>query len=127
EDVTVGDHREPLDDVAQLPDVSRPSVPRQARHRLGGDLEPLAATVRVHPKEVLDEEGDVLRALAQRGHVNLDDGNAVVEVFPEPASLDLLPEVLVRGRDHPDVGLDVAVGADSTELAGLERAQYPDL
>ena len=127
EHLAVGEHREPLDDVSQLPDVPRPGIPRQAHHGLGGDLEALPAAVRIDPEEVLDEERDVLRPLAQWRHVDLDHGDAVVEVLAEPGSLDLLSQILVRGGDHPDVGLDVPVGADPAELAGLERAQDLDL
>ena len=125
--LAVGQDREPLDDVSQLPDVARPGILRQAHHGLGGDLESLPPAICVDPEEVLDQEGDVLRSLAQRRHVDLDHSDAVVEVLAKPGSLDLLSEILIGGGDDPDVGLDVPVGADPTELPGLERAQDLDL
>ena len=52
-----------------------------------------------------------------------DDIQAVVEVFPELASLDLLREIGVGRRDHPHVDLDRVVSAYSFELPFLQRAQ----
>src|SRR5262249_4903237 len=92
EHLTVGEHRQPFDDVSQLTDVSRPGIPREAHHRVGRDVQAFPATIGVDPEEVLDQEGDVLRPFAKRGHVDLDDGDAVVEVLPEPSALNLLAE-----------------------------------
>ena len=59
-----------------------------------------AADVR---EEVLGDEGDVLRPLAQRRKVDRDDAQAVVEVLPEAPRPDRLQQVLVRRGDDPRV------------------------
>ena len=41
-------------------------------------------------EEVLDQQRDVVLALAQRRQVDVDDVEPVVEVLAEPALLDLL-------------------------------------
>ena len=55
---------------------------------------------------MLDEQRDVLLALAQRRQVDVDDVEAVVQVLAEPAALDLVVEVAVRRGDDADVDLD---------------------
>ena len=52
-----------------------------------------------------------------------NDLQAIEEVLAEAPGLDLGGEVLVGGRDHADVDLDGAVGADGPDLAFLQHAQ----
>jgi hypothetical protein len=65
----------------------------------------------------------VVQALAQRGHVKREDGEAVVEVEAEGAIDNALLEVAVRGGDHADVDAHNLVVADALDLAALKKAE----
>ena len=78
-------------------------------------------------EEGVDQERDVLLALAQRRHGDVDDVQAVEEVVAEFALAHQFLEVLVGGGDEADVGLDGLVAADALEDAGIEHAQDFDL
>ncbi len=78
-------------------------------------------------EEVLDEERDVARALAQRRQADRHDVEAVEEVFAERAGGDELLEVAVGRRDEAHVDADRLDAADALELALLQRAQELDL
>ena len=72
---------------------------------------------------VLDEQRNLLAALAQRRHVEADDVEAVEEVFAKAAVGDELFEVGVGGGDDADVDGDGPRLAERMDLAGLEEAQ----
>ena len=71
----------------------------------------------------VDQQRDVLLAVAERGHPDGKDAEAVVEVFAECLVADGLEQVAVGGRQHAHVGLDRGGPADAVELALLEDAQ----
>jgi hypothetical protein len=71
---------------------------------------------------VIDEEGDVVAARAQRRGRDGDHVEAVKEVFSEAARGDLGAKILVRGGDDADVGAD-RVAADGLVLALLQHAE----
>src|SRR4051794_13527707 len=121
------DHR-PLDVVLQLADVPRPVVVAQQPHCLGVDPPHLAAVLLgVALQEELDQERDVLAALAQRGQVDGHDVDPVVQVLAEPAGVDLVEQVAVGRRDDPGVDLEGARVADALELPLLQDAEQLDL
>ena len=66
-------------------------------------------------------------ALAQARQPQPDDVEAVVEVLAERSFAHALLEVLVRGRDHAHVDLDLLVAADAVERAVGKHAQKPRL
>ena len=74
-------------------------------------------------EEVRAELRDVFLPLAQGRQPDRADLEPVVQVLAEPAGLDLLLEVPVRGRDDPHVHLDRVVGPDADDLAVLQHAQ----
>ena len=90
-----------FDEVAELANVARPGVTLELLHRLVADLElrrageALANLV----DEVVDEQGDVFRAVAEGRQARLDDREAVVEVFADVAGVDCTLEVVVGRRD----------------------------
>jgi hypothetical protein len=75
-------------------------------------------------EEVLGELGDVLAPLAQRGDLDPDDVEAVVEVLPETCrfftSSSTLRLVAARTRTST---LDLRARADAAHLALLQHAQ----
>ncbi|MBA3394951.1 MAG: sigma 54-interacting transcriptional regulator, partial [Deltaproteobacteria bacterium] len=92
-----------LDHVDELADIAGPRVGLQGGHRLAGqpaDLRDVVQTVVLTVvEEVLHEERDVIAPLAQRRQVQAHDAEPVEQVLAEPARLDLVLEVAVRGGD----------------------------
>ena len=78
-------------------------------------------------QEVVGEQRDVARPLAQRRDVDLDHVQAVEEVLAEAALLELLLEVAVGGGHDAHVHLEGLVAAHALELALLQEAQQLDL
>ena len=74
-------------------------------------------------QHVLDQEGQVGEALAQRRELHLHDGQAVIEVGAEALGLHLGAQAAVGGGDDADVELLVLRRADRLGVAPLERAQ----
>ena len=74
-------------------------------------------------QEVVDEERDVLAALAEWRDHELDDPQAVVEILTEAAGTHGRFQVLIRGGDQPDVDADRRVAAHALELPLLDGAE----
>ena len=74
-------------------------------------------------REVARQREDVLRPLAQGGQAQIDDVQAIEQVFAERAALDGFGQVAVRGGDDADVDLDRLGAADAVDLAFLDGAQ----
>src|SRR6185312_14535497 len=78
-------------------------------------------------QEVLDEERDVVAALAQGRQRHAHDVEPVEQVFAELALLHQAAEIAVGGDEDAHVDLDGALGADAAQLALLQDAQELDL
>jgi hypothetical protein len=78
-------------------------------------------------EEVLEEQRDVVAAVAQRRQRDLEHVDPVEQVLAEPPGRDHGGEVAVRGRDDADVDLAGLGVADAGERALLEHAQHLDL
>ena len=121
-DLGVEDH-DALDQVAQLADVAGPVVLLEGGegvfvHFYAGTAVLLAEL----EEELLDQQGDVFLAVAQRRDEEGDDVEAVEEVFAEVAAGDLFLEVLVGSGDDADVDVDGVAGADGEEALFVQRA-----
>src|SRR6185295_14095812 len=91
-------------DVLELAHVARPVVLHQQLDRLLVDAL-VAASRRVTPHEVVDQQGNVVAAQPQRRQLDRDDIEAIEQVGAETALGDLLLEVGVGGRHQPAVDL----------------------
>ena len=69
------------------------------------------------------DQDEVLAAIAQGRDIEVHDREAVVEVFAEPAGLQLGPEILVRRRDDPHINPDHLAAADPLDLPLLQKPQ----
>ncbi len=76
---------------------------------------------------MLDQHRDVVAPLAQRRHVDLDDVQTVVEIFPETSFLHALHKIGIRGSDDPDVHGDDPRVANRGEFLGLDDMEQFDL
>ena len=72
---------------------------------------------------MLDEQGDVLAAFAERRQAQADLVEPIEEVVAELAFVDHAAQVLAGGRHHADVHPADLVSADRLDLAVLERPQ----
>src|SRR5438445_4459933 len=121
-------HDGPLQHVLELADISGPVVSLEDDHGLRSDAARLLAEVLAELlQEVRDEEGDVLATLPERGQLDGDDVEPVVQVLPEDTILDGVLQVAVGGGDEPHVGLHVLGVAHPPDLAGLDRPEEFDL
>ena len=79
--------------------------------------------------EVLDENGDVRSTVAQGGHLERKDVQAVEQVRAKRAFGDGRLQVSIRCGDHTNVRWDRPNAADPLELAFLQDTQerYLDL
>src|SRR5437660_4826174 len=90
----VGDDARPLDGILQLADVARPAVGQQDVARAAaqpGLAAPHLDAELAH--EMAGQQQDVVAALAQRGQVDAEHGQAIEEVVTEPAVGDRALEV----------------------------------
>ena len=71
---------------------------------------------------MLDEERDIVGALAQRRNRERHDRQAIEEVEPKPATIDLGAQVAMRRRDDTNVDRKVAPTTEPAHLAALEHA-----
>src|SRR6266852_1181134 len=94
---------EPLDQVLQLAHVPRPGVPLERFDGARGEAQRLLLPRVVPGEEVRREQGHVTAALAQRRQHQRHHVEAVEQVAPEGALLDLRLEVLVGRGDQPEV------------------------
>ena len=119
-----GEHDRALDDVLHLADVARPVVAREDLERAGRHPAHVAVELaRVLGEEVVDEQGDVVAPLAERGDRDGHDVEPVVEVLAEPALAHGLPEVDVGGGDHAHVYPHRPAAAEALDLAFLKGAE----
>src|SRR5262249_18390077 len=107
----------------ELAHVPGPGIVLQEPQRALADAGRVVPRACEATQEVGDEKRDVLPALAERRHRDLDHADAVEEVAAEPPEPDLLLEIAVRRRDEADVDLAPAVGADALHHAVLQHAQ----
>ena len=82
----LGHDRRPLDDVAQLADVAGPGVPLEDPHRALVDRGHRPAVARVElADERLNEQRQILLAVAQRRQADREHVEAVEQIFAQPA------------------------------------------
>ena len=116
-------HDDALHGVLELADVAGPVILDEDAHGVGRDLD-LAAVLGVEPgQEMIDEHRDLFAPLPQRRDADLDDVQAVVEVFTELMRPHGRLEVAIGGGDEPHVGADGLLAAHARELAVLEHVQ----
>src|SRR3989442_12876495 len=90
----------PLDQVLELANIATVAVLKETVHDRCGDREPLPAVeLGVFLDEVLDEARDLLDPFAERRHVDPNNVEAVVKVFPGPPPPPCPLAVRVGSRD----------------------------
>jgi hypothetical protein len=124
QDGAVRGHHGLLDDVLQFAHVAGPVVaeqPADGPGMEGTDVPTEFAVERGH--DVVGHEDDIDLAFAERGQVDGDDTEPVVEVLSEEPLVDAALEILVGGGDDAGIAGDEFVPADAVEGAVLDEAQ----
>ena len=79
-------------------------------------------------EKLIGEQRDVLAAIAQRRHDDVDDVQAIEQILAERSLRDHVAKVLVGRGNHANVdGAAAAVGADFLQFACFEEAQQKTL
>ena len=74
-------------------------------------------------KEILNQERNVFRPLAQRRNANLNRIQPIKKIFPEAPGQNFSAEIAIRGRDQVHVDLFHFRRPDLLNLAVLDHAQ----
>ena len=113
-----------LDRVFQLANIARPAVAGEDLEAFGVHLPRFGAgVIGVFLDEMVDEQRHVFETVAQGGHLDGDDREAVVKVFAEGAFAGFFQEGLVRRGEDTDIDRHALGFADAANLALLEDAQ----
>src|SRR5262249_17972018 len=104
--------------------VARPLVAEQSIPALGAQPQPLFARLLLaSTEEMLNKEGNIFAAFAQRRDAQPQRIEPPEEVFAEPSSLDFSFQVAVGRGYHAHVDLDRFGLTQGTNLAFLQEAQ----
>src|SRR5580765_8181823 len=119
--VPVSQHDHAFDHVAHFAYVSRPgvSLERVDHVRLEG-LHGYAVAMRHLPVEMLDQFGDVLLALAQRGDAEGGDGYTVEQVLAKTTGRDLRPKIPVGCGDQLELNVARLARPDRIQFSAFE-------
>src|SRR6266571_2947144 len=124
---TLTQDRGTLQYVAQLAHVAWPVVGDQELIGVSSQTAGLAADRAADlGQEGVAEQPDVPLSLAQRRNRDVEDVQAVIEVFAERPGGDGLAQVAVRRRDHPDVHLQQAGTAQVPQGTAFPCAATPN-
>src|SRR6266478_1918454 len=113
-----------LDYVLQLTNIARPVMFDQRlleAHR--ETVKPFVVGLRKRLQEILGQQWYVFRSLAQGRHVDADDGNAEVEIFPKGTFLHHFFQVAAGGANDADLDGMGGVRAQAFQTAFLQYAQ----
>src|SRR4051794_14625108 len=116
--------RRALDHVAQLADVPRPAVVFEHAHRLLIDAGDVLLIARVEfVDERLDEQRQIVLALAKRRQAERKDVEAVVQILAQLSGLHRFGRIDVGRGDDADVDRLFGPAAEAAELPLLQHAQ----
>jgi hypothetical protein len=86
------------------PDVAWPGVGREQFHGLGTDrLDRLVQLCPEATEKVLDQENEIVAPLPQRGKLDSESVQAIVQILAEGSLGNHPLEIPIRGSDDPDV------------------------
>ena len=122
------EHLRPHHQVLKLTDIARPIVGAEALQGSGGkvlDRQPLLIRITVH--KVTHQIGNIRLALAQRWQVQRHNIEAVEEVLPECAFLNLLFKRFIGCGKDTDIDLNFAATPDARQTTVLQHTQQARL
>ena len=122
--IFVGEDDGAIEDVAELAYVARPAVVEQHFAGSVGEAEVWAAmeASEVIEKEI-DEQADVVAAIAEWRQVQLEDAEAIVKVLAKAFVADILLEILICGGDDANIDGYFFGATDGQERVAFENSQ----
>ena len=124
DDRGVADDDGALQAVAQLAHVARPGeLIKQAQHGVADGAHAALVLVVHGLDEGLGEGGNVFLVVAQGGHVDVEDVEAVVEIVAQLAAGDGFFGNLVGGGQDADIDGGFGLAAEAAQLAVFEDAE----
>src|ERR1700674_909109 len=115
---------EPLDEVSQFPDISRPGITDEDFHGGVAELARFLSVGRAEfAQEISCQRGDVLPAVAQGRHVKGNHVQSIKKILAKSAAGNFLFEVFVRCGDDARVDAQGFVGTHALEALFLENAE----
>src|SRR3989454_8653032 len=119
-----GEHDGALDDIFKFTDVARPVVVHQEFHSGSGEA-PLRLCIflAVTPEKVVDQQGNIFLAVAQRRQVDGNNVEPVEEVFAKAALAHQSHQIRIGGGQDANVHLDGFGTAQAHVLTLLNYAQ----
>ncbi len=120
--IVPGQNHCPLNDVLQFPDISRPAARPQRLQKFKGKFR-RGGTHGIFFDEMLRQQIDVFRPLAQSGNLHRKCAKAVVKVFTKPALSDQRIKTRIRRGDHARIHAHDLRISQPLQLFLLKKAQ----
>src|SRR5262249_52920190 len=113
-----------LDCVFKLPDIARPIITGEGEHSVFCKaLDSFIVFIRIKLQEMHGQKLYVFLSLSERRNANVNNIQAVKEVFPEPLFFDFFVQVFVRCCENPHIRINRTRAAEPFEFAVLQYAQ----
>src|SRR5262249_3508117 len=126
--VRVGQDDCPLNYVLKLTNIARPLIRlEEFQGSLIDCSELLSSLASKSGDEVFDEQGNVSRALPQRGHLNRHNIQSIQEILAKLSFRYQRVQISMRGGHHSYVNRDWFVAADALDFTLLQHAQKRNL
>src|SRR5579863_1670320 len=110
--------------VLELADVAGPGVvPQDELRAARKSLQFLSIHPAILLQEVLNEDGEIFRALVEPGYAQLDAAEPVKEILAKAARQDFGAKVTVGGRDNAHIHFSELRRADTLNFAVLNHAK----
>ena len=119
----IGHQYRGVQSLLQFAHVHRPVMPEQQTGRLAGEANGRGPLARDPHQQRGDELAQVLATVAQRQQMEFKPAQPGQQVVAKGAGPDSGVEILVSGREHPDIHLDGRRRADRQDLTLLQYAQ----
>src|SRR5882757_6731055 len=113
-----------LDEVFEFADVTRPGIMREGVHGICGNVFDILVELAAESlHEIANQQGEIFGTLAERGNLNGENIQAVIEVAAKGALGNAFRKILIRGGDHADVHALRAIAAEPFEFLLLQHTK----
>ena len=114
----------PFDTILQLPDIPRPGIVFNGRHRVLAEIVTLFALLLADAlKEHARQQQGVAFAFSQGRNGNIDLTHPVIEIFTKLVGTNQFMQVLVGGTQHAHIHRNFLAATDTLNDALLQEAQ----
>src|SRR5210317_902687 len=114
----------PLHHVAQLPYISRPGIGGKYFHGAVGDAVDAAVVFFTEENQkMIDQQRQTSMPVTKRRQIDLDNLEAIIEIFPKLSHPHLLFKIDIGGGNHPDIDFDGIVASHRSEGHLLQKTK----